>query len=92
VKEARVTIVAGEPTQPQLLAWKRLWALVLAPADSMSPARLSECALEPETATPGGQGRAGARAGRGGVRWAGQHNAHRVATPEASGAEETYKG
>ena len=29
--EGCVKIVAGEPTLPQLLAWARLWALLLSP-------------------------------------------------------------
>jgi hypothetical protein len=56
VKEDCLRITAGEPTPMQLLAWQRLWALLLAPIDSKSPATGRECTEKPDPATPGGQG------------------------------------
>jgi hypothetical protein len=44
-------ITAGEPTPLQLSAWRRLWAILLAPVDSQSVSTVDECG-EPETATP----------------------------------------
>ena len=38
MKEDCLRIVAGEPTPLQLSAWRRLWAILLAPVDSQSPA------------------------------------------------------
>ena len=58
MKEDSLKITAGEPTPMQLVAWQRLWALLLAPVESKSPATVNECGAESETATPGGKGRA----------------------------------
>jgi hypothetical protein len=58
VKEDCVRIAAGESTPIQLGAWQRLWALLLAPVGSKSPATVSESTSRPEPATLGGKGRA----------------------------------
>ena len=58
VKDGFVRIAAGATTPAQLSAWRRLWALLLAPVESKSPATVSECTAKPETAAPGGEGRA----------------------------------
>jgi hypothetical protein len=55
MKEDCLRIAAGEPTPMQLLAWQRLWALLLAPADSKSPDTASECRAKPEPAPCDGQ-------------------------------------
>jgi hypothetical protein len=55
VKEDCLRITAGEPTPMQLLAWQRLWALLLAPVDSKSPDTASECMAKPDPAPREGQ-------------------------------------
>jgi hypothetical protein len=67
VSEDSVRITSGEPTPLQLSAWRRLWAILLAPAERKSPATVSECTAKPETAAPGGEGRAANAVGQAGA-------------------------
>jgi hypothetical protein len=52
VKEDSLRITAGDPTPLQLSAWRRLWAILLAPVESQSAGTGNECPAKPETATP----------------------------------------
>jgi hypothetical protein len=52
VKEDYLRIVGGEPTPVQVLAWRRLWDILLAPVESRSTNAVDESAAMPETARP----------------------------------------
>ena len=46
-----VRITRGEATPLQLSAWRRLWAILLAPVENQSASTVDECAAKPETVT-----------------------------------------
>ena len=52
MKDDGLRIAAGEPTPMQLLAWQRLWAILLAPVESQSASTVDGGEAKPETATP----------------------------------------
>jgi hypothetical protein len=52
VKEDCLRIVGGEPTPVQVLAWRRLWDILLAPVESQSTNTVAESAATRGTASP----------------------------------------
>jgi hypothetical protein len=87
VASAQVEITSATPTAPQLAAWRKLWAILLAPAQP-DPIAVGETATAPEKSGIASAGKVDG----GGTRWARDSNASEGATSEAFGAEQTNKG